>query len=252
MLNRRELLTGSLLAAAAGPTLAAAQAPPPPTTAPVAPVPAPSPAAVDGPYQLPALPWAVDALEPHLDARTVEIHHDRHHAAYVKNLNAALADLPDLAKLPVEELVAQLDRVPEAKRQAVRNHGGGHANHALFWRTMSPKGAGRPVGELAAAIDRRFGSQARLETELVQAALGVFGSGWAWLSRAADGSLAVETSPNQDSPWMAGRTPLVGVDVWEHAYYLKFQNRRADYLAAWLKVVDWEVVSARYRAPLPV
>jgi Fe-Mn family superoxide dismutase len=198
-------------------------------------------------HQLPALPYAFDALEPHLDARTMEIHHDKHHATYVAKLNAALEGQADLAALPVEDLLRQMDRVPEAIRSAVRNHGGGHANHSLFWRTMGPGAGGAPTGSLAAAIDRDFGSFVAFKEKLTNAGANVFGSGWAWLV-AADGKLDVIGRPNQDSPLMEGKRPLLGVDVWEHAYYLKYQNRRPDYLAAWWNTVNWSAVAEVYAA----
>jgi Fe-Mn family superoxide dismutase len=198
-------------------------------------------------FTLPPLPYAPDALEPHLDAETMKLHHDKHHAAYVAKLNEAVAAAPALAGKSLEALLADLGAVPEAVRGAVRNHGGGHFNHSLFWTTMKPGGGGAPGGELAPAIAAAFGSFESFAEAFQKAALGVFGSGWAWLVRAADGRLAIETTPNQDSPLSAGRTPLVGVDVWEHAYYLKYQNRRADYLEAWMNVVDWGAVGERLR-----
>ena len=208
---------------------------------------APAAPAIVGPYTLPALGYAFDALEPHLDAQTMQIHHDKHHAAYVTNLNKAVAGKPDLAKWSVEELVGKLDQVPAEIRTAVRNHGGGHANHSLLWTTLKRDGAQAPIGELAKGIDATFGSLAAFSDKWTAAAMSVFGSGWAWLTVDAKGALAIETSPNQDSPLTAGRKPLAGIDVWEHAYYLKFQNRRAEYVAAFAKVMDWDVISARYR-----
>jgi len=192
------------------------------------------------------LPYAFDALEPYIDAQTMQIHHDRHHAAYVDNLNKAVANYPDLAKKPVEELVRDLNSVPEAIRTAVRNHGGGHANHTLYWQIMSKSGAKEPVGELAKAIDKRFGSFSAFQDQITRAAAGVFGSGWAWLCLDQAKQLAITTSPNQDTPLSMGHVPLLGIDVWEHAYYLKYQNRRAEYLAAFQKVVNWDIVSGRY------
>ncbi len=197
-------------------------------------------------HSVPDLTYAFDALEPHIDARTMEIHHDKHHAAYVTNLNAALEGT-DLGDLPIEELIADLSRVPEEKRTAVRNNGGGHANHTLFWEIMGPGGGGAPSGELAAAIDGAFGSLDALKTQVNDAGVKRFGSGWAWLVWNGSG-LVVESTPNQDSPLMEGRTPILGIDVWEHAYYLNYQNRRPDYLAAWWNVVDWDAVSAKYEA----
>jgi len=197
-------------------------------------------------HELPKLPYAFDALEPHIDARTMEIHHDKHHQAYVTNLNKALEQAPDLAGKSVDDLLRGFASVPDAIKTAVRNHGGGHANHSLFWDVMGP-GGGSPSGDLAGAIDGAFGSLAGLQEKLSAAAMGQFGSGWGWLV-VADGKLAVLARPNQDSPLMEGKTPILGVDVWEHAYYLNYQNRRADYLKAWWNVVDWAKVAARYAA----
>ncbi|MBL8235795.1 MAG: superoxide dismutase [Bryobacterales bacterium] len=201
--------------------------------------------AAPGPHQLPKLPCAVDALEPFIDAKTMEIHHGKHHQAYVDNLNKALAGQPALAKMPLDTLLAQLDKAPEGIRTALRNHGGGHANHSLFWNSL---GKGSPVakGALAKAIEASFGSQKALEEKLRAGGAGVFGSGWVWLVLDRAGKLAVETSPNQDSPLMTGKRPVVGIDVWEHAYYLKYQNRRPDYLAAILQVLHWDSISQRY------
>jgi Fe-Mn family superoxide dismutase len=205
-----------------------------------------TPAAPSGPFTLPPLPYAADALEPHLDAQTMLLHHDRHHAAYVGNLNQAVAGRAEVAGWSVERLVRDLSAVPEEIRGAVRDHGGGHANHSLLWASLAPGGERAPSGELAKAIDAAFGSFAACQEKLSAAARSVFGSGWAWLTADAAGKLQVETTPNQDSPLTAGRKPLLGVDVWEHAYYLRYQNRRADYLAAFARVVDWGAVSARY------
>ena len=199
-------------------------------------------------YELPPLPYPYNALEPHIDEMTMRIHHDAHHATYVNNVNQALANYPDLAALPIEELMRNLDRVPENIRTTVRNNGGGHANHSLFWVIMSPNGGGQPGGELAEAINRTFGSFDNFKQQLTQAALTRFGSGWAWLSVDANGNLVVESTPNQDTPLMEGRTPILGVDVWEHAYYLKYQNRRNEYVAAWWNVVNWPEVERRYAA----
>jgi Fe-Mn family superoxide dismutase len=199
-------------------------------------------------YELPPLPCDYNALEPHIDEMTMRIHHDRHHATYVNNVNQALEPYPDLAALPIEELMRNLDRVPENIRTTVRNNGGGHANHSLFWVIMSPNGGGQPSGELAEAINRTFGSFDNFKQQLTQAALTRFGSGWAWLSVDANGNLVVESTPNQDTPLMEGRTPILGVDVWEHAYYLKYQNRRNEYVAAWWNVVNWPEVERRYAA----
>ena len=201
------------------------------------------------PYTLPAIAYAYDALEPHIDARTMEIHHSKHHQTYVNNLNAALAGTPH-AELPVEELIAQLDQLPEGLRAAVRNNGGGHANHSLFWQVMSPQGGGAPSGELAQAIERDLGGLAAFQQAFTQAALTRFGSGWAWLTVNAQGQLVVESTANQDSPLMpgiaSGNTPILGLDVWEHAYYLLYQNRRPDYIAAFYEVVNWAEVAHRF------
>ncbi len=199
-------------------------------------------------HTLPALPYDYNALEPHIDEQTMRIHHDKHHAGYVAKLNAALEGLDDLMELPVETLVADLGKVPEAKRTAVRNNGGGHANHSLFWTIMAPGGAGAPEGDLAAAIDQAFGSFDAFTTKFSDACATRFGSGWGWLSVGANGSLVVESTPNQDSPLMEGRTPILGCDVWEHAYYLKYQNRRPDYVGAWWHVVNWTEVGRRFKA----
>ncbi len=196
-------------------------------------------------HELPKLPYAFNALEPHLDARTMEIHHGKHHQAYVDNLNKALANEPALSKLAVEDLLRGFATVPEAIRGAVRNHGGGHANHSLFWEIMGPGAGGAPTGALAAAINGAFGSLSALQEKVNAAAMGQFGSGWGWLV-VADGKLDVIARPNQDSPLAEGKTPLLGVDVWEHAYYLHYQNRRADYLKAWWNVVRWDKVGERF------
>ena len=196
------------------------------------------------PHELPPLPYDYDALEPTIDAETMRIHHGKHHQAYVDNLNKALEGT-DWAERPVEEVVASLDRIPEDERAAVRNNGGGHANHTLFWEIMKPKGGGDPSGALEAAIRDRFGDPDQLKAEINDAGVKRFGSGWTWL--VADGeSLSVMSTPNQDSPLTEGKTPLLGIDVWEHAYYLKYQNRRPDYLAAWWDVVNWDEVARRY------
>jgi Fe-Mn family superoxide dismutase len=205
----------------------------------------PAPAAVAGPFALASLPYSVDALEPHVDARTMEIHHGKHHAAYVANLNKAVADAPDLASKSVEDIVRNLASVPEKIRTAVRNNGGGHVNHTLFWQMMKKGGGGEPKGTLAQAIATKFGSFSTFKDEFTKTALGQFGSGWAWLSLDA-GVLRVEGTPNQDCPLSQGRVPLLGIDVWEHAYYLKYQNRRADYIAAWFNVVNWDFVAERF------
>jgi Fe-Mn family superoxide dismutase len=196
-------------------------------------------------HDLPNLPFAHDALEPHIDARTMEIHHTKHHQGYVTKLNAALEQHPALQKKSLEDLIGGIGSVPEKVRTAVRNNGGGHVNHSLFWTVMSPKGGGEPGGELASAITSAFGDFAGFRQQFSDAAAGRFGSGWAWLS-VSGGNLAVESTPNQDSPLMEGRKPILGLDVWEHAYYLKYQNRRPDYIAAWWNVVNWEEVARRY------
>ncbi|KLV39077.1 superoxide dismutase [Mn] [Aeromonas caviae] len=201
-------------------------------------------------HTLPALPYAYDALEPHIDAKTMEIHHSRHHQTYVTNLNAALADLPELATLPLEALLARIDSLPAQVQGAVRNHGGGHANHSLFWQVMSPQGGGEPGGELAAAMERDLGGLEAFKQAFTQAALSRFGSGWAWLVVDGRGKLQVVSSANQDSPLMEGLTPILGLDVWEHAYYLKYQNKRPDYIAAFYNVIDWDEVARRYVAAL--
>jgi Fe-Mn family superoxide dismutase len=198
-------------------------------------------------FQLPDLPYAYDALEPHIDARTMEIHHTKHHAGYVSKLNAALEGYPDLQSKSIEELLADLDAIPEAIRTAVRNSGGGHANHSLFWAIMSPSGGGEPNGSLASALGRSFGEFGAFRDAFSQAALSVFGSGWAWLV-VDNGDLRVVTTPNQDTPLSQGATPIMGLDVWEHAYYLKYQNRRADYVKAWWNVVNWSAVSRNLEA----
>lgn len=203
------------------------------------------------PYVLPELPYAVDALEPHIDTRTMEIHHSKHHQTYVNNLNAALEGT-EFQDLPVETLIARIESLPEALRLAVRNNGGGHANHSLFWTVMSPRGGGEPDGALRAAIDADLGGFEAFKEAFTKAALTRFGSGWAWLSVNREGKLVVESSGNQDSPLMAGllsgNTPILGLDVWEHAYYLKYQNRRPEYIGAFYNVVDWQEVARRYAA----
>jgi Fe-Mn family superoxide dismutase len=197
-------------------------------------------------HELPALPYAFDALEPHVDARTMEIHHGKHHAAYVNNLNAALESHPELQKKTVAELVADLTAVPEAIRMAVRNNAGGHYNHGLFWKWMTPKGGGSPSGVLAKAISDAFNDLAAFKDAFAKAAMGRFGSGWAWLVVDGSGALKVVSTPNQDTPLAEKQKPILGLDVWEHAYYLKYQNRRADYVAAWWNVVNWGEVDTLF------
>jgi Fe-Mn family superoxide dismutase len=196
-------------------------------------------------HELPALPYAHDALEPFIDTMTMQIHHGKHHATYVTNLNAALEQYPDFQKHSVEDLIRNIGTVPEAIRTAVRNNGGGHANHAMFWQLMAPKAGGDPSGPLADAIKASFGSFESFKAEFKKAGLGRFGSGWAWLVNTG-GKLTIESSPNQDSPLMEGKSVVMGVDVWEHAYYLKYQNRRADYIDAWWSVVNWSEVAKRF------
>ena len=198
-------------------------------------------------YELPKLPYPYDALEPHIDARTMEIHHTKHHQTYITNVNNALKDQPELAKKSVEDLIRDLNAVPENIRTAVRNNGGGHANHSLFWETMSPDGGGEPSGALADAIADTFGSVDELKKAVNDAGVKRFGSGWTWLIHDGTG-LAVVSTPNQDSPVMNSDTPLLGIDVWEHAYYLSYQNRRPDYLEAWWNVVNWDAVAGRLDA----
>ena len=198
-------------------------------------------------FTVPPLPYDYAALEPHIDEQTMRIHHDKHHAAYVTNLNAALKDNPDLTLMSVDDLISDLNNVPEAIRTAVRNNGGGHSNHTLFWEIMRPGGSAAPTGDLAAAITSTFGDVETLKKQVNEAGAKRFGSGWSWLV-VDGGKLAVISTPNQDSPLMEGKTPLLGVDVWEHAYYLKYQNRRPDYLAAWWNVLNWDEVATRYAA----
>lgn len=240
MMNRREALRTMALSSAA--TLIAANLPG--STARAADL-APASTPAEGPFFLPPLPFGYDALEPHIDTTTMQIHHDKHHAAYVQNLNKAVAGHPGLASKSVDDLVRDLASVPEEIRAAVRNHGGGHANHSLFWKCLSKEGGGEPEGQLAEAISQTFDDYAKFKEALSKAAKGIFGSGWAWLSL-ADNKLIIETTPNQDSPLSIGHTPLLGIDVWEHAYYLKYQNRRPDYIEAIYSVIDWQFIGARY------
>lgn len=198
-------------------------------------------------YKLPALPYAYDALEPHIDKETMNIHHTKHHNTYVTNLNAAVEGKADLESKSIEELISNLDAVPEDIRTAVRNNGGGHANHSLFWTILCPNGGGAPTGELADAIASKFGSFDQFKEEFANAAKTRFGSGWAWLV-VNNGELEVTSTPNQDSPLMEGKTPILGLDVWEHAYYLNYQNRRPDYISAFFNVVKWDEVAKRYDA----
>ncbi|MHB1627333.1 MAG: superoxide dismutase [Bacilli bacterium] len=197
-------------------------------------------------FQTPALPYATDALEPHIDAKTMTVHHDGHHVAYTNNLNAALEKHADWQAKSVEEILAHINEVPEAVRTAVRNNGGGHANHSLFWPLLSPTGGGEPGGALADAIARAFGGFAKFKEDFTKAAVTRFGSGWAWLVTDKGGQLTVTSPANQDSPLMEGLTPILGLDVWEHAYYLKYQNKRADYIGAFWHVVNWSQVSSNF------
>ena len=196
-------------------------------------------------FSVPDLPYAFDALEPHIDAQTMEIHHDKHHGAYVTNLNKALEGQSELQKLSVDELLAQINKVPENIRTAVRNNGGGHMNHSMFWKTMKKGGGGEPKGEVADAIKGAFGSFADFKTKFNQAAATRFGSGWAWLMFKG-GKLTIESSANQDNPIMEGNKAFLGLDVWEHAYYLKYQNRRPEYIEAWWNVINWDQVSENF------
>ncbi len=196
-------------------------------------------------YELPKLPYAYDALEPYIDARTMEIHHTKHHQAYITNLNGALEKHPELATKPLEDLLRDLNAVPEDIRTVVRNHGGGTWNHSMFWEIMAPKAGGQPKGELAKAIESTFGSFDNFKAEFEKAANGRFGSGWAWLVKKENG-LAIISTANQDNPLSEGMFPVMGLDVWEHAYYLKYQNRRAEYVSAWWNVVNWDAVAERF------
>ena len=200
-----------------------------------------------GAFALPPLDYAFDAFEPYIDAQTMQIHHDKHHAAYVTNLNKALAGAPTLAGKTIESLLSDLDAIPEAVRTAVRNQGGGHANHTLFWPQLRKNNGRGPSGELAKAIDGTFGGFDEFQRKFTEAATKQFGSGWAWLTISTNKQLAIESTPNQDTPLSKGRTPLLGIDVWEHAYYLKYQNRRPDYIAAFYHVIDWDIVADRFR-----
>jgi Fe-Mn family superoxide dismutase len=196
---------------------------------------------------LPPLPYAFDALEPYIDAQTMEIHHDRHHKAYIDKLNAALAGKSDLQAMKPTDLISNLDKVPEDIRTAVRNHGGGHVNHSLFWQMMTPGGGKQNKGDVGNAIDEAFGSFDKFASDFAAAAAGQFGSGWAWLVIDSEGKLSVTSTANQDNPLSSGKTPLLGIDVWEHAYYLKYQNKRPDYVTAWWNVVNWDFVNQQYK-----
>jgi Fe-Mn family superoxide dismutase len=240
-MNRRDAIKTALLAGSVLTTSGLgnlwAQSPAPSAAASLAPT---------GPFTVPPLPYGYDALEPYIDTETMHVHHDKHHAAYVKKLNDAVATQPALGKMTVEELITNPDKVNASLRKTVHNNAGGHYNHTLFWQMLKPQGGGDPQGDLAKAIAAQFGSVADFKTKFTAEAIGVFGSGWAWL--VADGKkLEIDSTPNQDSPISAGKNPLLGVDVWEHAYYLKNQNRRADYLAAWWNVVNWDFVAAKYQ-----
>ena len=199
-------------------------------------------------HTLPALPYEVAALEPHIDAQTMTIHHGKHHQAYVDNLNKALEGHADLQGKAINDLIRDLNALPEAIRTAVRNNGGGHANHSLFWTLMAPNAGGAPTGRIADVITNQFGGFDTFKAEFQKAGLGRFGSGWAWLVKKADGSFAIESTANQDSPVMEGKTPIIGCDVWEHAYYLKYQNRRPDYITAWWNTINWDEVNRRFAA----
>lgn len=199
-------------------------------------------------FTLPPLPYDYSALEPHVDAQTMQIHHGKHHQAYITNLNNALKDHADLQGKTVEQLITNLDSVPESIRTVVRNNGGGHYNHSLFWQVMGPNAGGEPTGPVADAINAELGGYTVFKEAFTKAGLTRFGSGWAWLAVGKDGKLAVSSSPNQDSPLMEGSTPILGNDVWEHAYYLNYQNRRPDYLAAWFNLINWAEVNRRYQA----
>jgi len=246
MLTTRRQALQTLTAAAIGstligrlPVMAQAAAP--------APAAAATPPAPTGPFVLPPLPYAYDALEPAMDAETMHLHHDKHHAAYVKNLNIAVAKEPSLAKVTnVDDLLKTLDSVPESIRTTVRNNGGGHSNHSLFWETLSAKG-GEPTGDFAKALTDDLGGLDKVKEDMSKAGAGLFGSGWVWLVLDGGKKLNILTLPNQDSPLSEGHYPIFGIDVWEHAYYLKNQNRRADYIPAWLNVVNWDFVSERYQ-----
>jgi len=236
----RSFTRRGMIQTAAG--LAAAALSPPIVLAQTSPAPA-----GPGPFRQDPLPYAANALEPSIDARTMEIHYGKHHAAYVANLNSVAKDHPQIAQMPLEQLLAKLGELPESIRTMVRNNAGGHANHTMFWQIMGA-GAGKPEGEIAAAIERDLGGLDKLQADFNAAGLRVFGSGWVFVTVSRDGKLAIETRPNQDSPLMDGKRALLGNDVWEHAYYLQYQNRRADYLKAWWNVLNWPKVTERYAA----
>ncbi len=240
-ISRRNLFVGTVTLASASllPRISVLQGQAAP-----APAPAPAPA---GPFKLDPLPYATNALEPHIDARTMEIHHDRHHQAYVTNLNNAVKDYPKVASMPLQDILAKLAEMPESIRTVVRNNAGGHANHTMFWQVMGPNG-GKPAGNVAAAIDRDLGGLQKFQDDFNAAGARVFGSGWVLVTVTKDGKLALETRPNQDTPLMEGKRVLMGNDVWEHAYYLTYQNRRPDYLKAWWNTVNWTKVGERYAA----
>ncbi len=240
MINRRSLLKTLGFSAGLAANLNAFNVAALAQTTVLAPAPAPA-----GPFKLPALPYDYEALEPYIDAATMHLHHDKHHQAYVNNLNAAVANHPNLASESVEELVSDLNGVPDEVRTAVRNQGGGHANHSFWWTTLSKSGGDAPKAELAKDIDMSFGSYSAFQGTFSKAAASVFGSGWAWLTW-SNGKLAIESTPNQDSPLTLGHTPILGLDVWEHAYYLKYQNRRPEYIGAFFKAVNWDFVSGQY------
>ena len=197
-------------------------------------------------FALPPLPYEFGALEPHIDAQTMEIHHDRHHQAYINNLNAAIEKHPELGSKSIEDLLGDLNAIPEDIRTVVRNNGGGHYNHSLFWEIMGPGGGGEPTGAVGAAITAAFGDYATFKETLTKAAVGQFGSGWGWLVKDGSGKLSIFGRPNQDTPLSEGMTPVLGVDVWEHAYYLKYQNQRPDYVTAWFNTINWEAVNKRF------
>jgi Fe-Mn family superoxide dismutase len=198
------------------------------------------------PFVLPPLPYGFDALEPHIDAKTMEIHHDKHHAAYVNNANAALEKHPEWGTRSVEDLLWSINEVPEDIRTAIRNNAGGHSNHSIFWTIMGPGGGGSPSGRIADALKTTFGTYDAFKEQLSKTGVGQFGSGWAWLIADKNGKLSIKGYPNQDSPLMEGQTPIMGVDVWEHAYYLKYQNRRADYITAWFNTLNWDAIQDRF------